>query len=151
MTTIEIDIDDYLTEADKQEIAREQFAAAFRSKFTTPNHVERLIGNAAYVAVWNELDEVGGEGLRAQVCAKIPEVIEGLSAYTLFARGDSILRSKDTPATVILDSIVNESATEDLIRKRVEEVIGDLGEYEIKALLKDHFAAILDGVFREES
>lgn len=123
MSTIEVNLDDYLTEDDKRRIAEEEFRAAIRRATATSNDVERFIGNIAWVAVWDEAEtaltktEKYGPDLKKALREKITEVVGKVSFSSLIWDADSILRRKKSIALEVIEEVVKGS------RGQIEQAI----------------------------
>lgn len=87
MTTININIDDYISEAERKEIARDCFRQICLDKFKDDH--ERIFSNAAHHIVMDEVSRAfDGKHVEHLKCKTI-EVINGLSAFTVFDKGSA--------------------------------------------------------------
>lgn len=142
MSVIEIDMDDYLSEDEKREIALDEFRRSLARTLATPNDVERFVGNVAYTVVWDEIDRQTTEDMRATIAKKVVDLIGGMSVYTVVDRGDSILRRKPTTAAKMIDESVNENA--EALRGRVRELIEQVSLSDVE----DQFHSVISDMFR---
>jgi len=138
---MEIDVRDYLDEEDMREIAREQFSRAVERQLSDGLEVERVISNIAYETVWRAVDDAVGEDAKALVAAKIPEVIDSLSCYSVFREADKLLREEKSVGQRILDEVVAENRP--AIEARVREVIDGIDANRLREDIRD---AIFDTV-----
>lgn len=80
-----IAFEDYISEDRKQEIAETAFREICEEKFRSD--AERIFSNAAYAAVWRVVDEVFDGKAAEAVAEKIPDVISGLTEFSVFRSG----------------------------------------------------------------
>ncbi|MFY2819694.1 hypothetical protein ACOTI2_08220 [Achromobacter xylosoxidans] len=137
MTDITINIDDYLSDEDKRQIARDEFRAACARR--SADDFERILSNAAYELVQKEVDAAFGGDMASVVRTKAIEVINKLSDFTVFRRPDvwdrepskgwtclqeTIEEAKPAMAERVL-AIIAEMDGDDL-RGRLDGLIGDV-------------------------
>lgn len=146
---ININIDDYISEEQKAEIAEEMFRSALAQKIRDSKDVDRILSNISYYAVFQEIDvavEGGGETLRDQIRDRAYEHLNKGGNYGIF-------RSKDhwsdaSAATKIVEGFVQEK--KDLIEERVHQAITQMPfdkiKDEIKYVLHDRINDILAGI-----
>jgi len=137
MTEITINIDEYLTDEDRRQIARDEFrdACARHSKAD----FERILSNAAYDLVRKEVDAVFSGEMVEVVRTKAIEVIGNLSSYTVFSppsawdraasKGwerlqEAVEASRPAIAERVLAIIADMDA--DTLRGRIDGMIGDV-------------------------
>jgi len=136
---ININIDDYITEEEKAEIARDVFKRKLLDK--SSDDWERIISNFAYNTVYQLVDaELDGK-MAEKIKEKTIKVINELTEYSVFRRND-YWNEIESPATKIMtEAILNNKA---LFAEKVEAVIGNFDEEEIKQQLIDHAGYILE-------
>lgn len=142
-------IDDYLSEERKAEIAEEMFRDAVRNKLREPGSLDRIMSNISYYAVFQEVDaavENGGETLRELIRERAFKVINKGSNYDVFR--SKTAWSDASTATTIVEELLQEKR--DLIRDRVEQVIRDMPfdrvKDEIRYVMRERIDNILAGV-----
>lgn len=145
-------IDDYLSEERKAEIAEEMFRDAVRNKLREPGSLDRIMSNISYYAVFQEVDaavENGGEALRELIRERAFKVINKGSNYDVFR--SKTAWSDASTATTIVEELLQEKR--DLIRDRVEQVIRDMPfdrvKDEIRYVMRERIDNILAGVEEE--
>lgn len=111
-----INIDDYLDEHDKKEIAKDLFREQL-NKESLGIH----ISNAAYYVAMEAVSELFEESLEEKLVSKLKEVIEDLSSYTVFNEGG--YGQPATKGQKILDKAVEDSAKE--IEDKVHEIMAE--------------------------
>lgn len=87
---VEIDLDEYLTQEDKREIAREEFRQMLHEKFTSEQQTERLLGNLSYHIIGKMVDEQINGDHKKVIFDKVTESIANREnwAYHIFRRKD---------------------------------------------------------------
>ena len=145
-------IDDYLSEEHKSEIAEEMFRDAVRNKLREPGSLDRIMPNISYYAVFQEVDaavEDGGETLRELIRERAFKVINKGSNYDVFRSRTAW--SDASTATKIVEELLQEKR--DLIRDRVTQVINDMPfdrvKDEIRYVVRERIDNILAGVEEE--
>lgn len=145
-------IDDYLSEERKAEIAEEMFRDAVRNKLREPGSLDRIMSNISYYAVFQEVDaavEDGDEALRELIRERAFKVINKGSNYDVFR--SKTAWSDASTATKIIEELLQEKR--DLIRDRVEQVIRDMPfdrvKDEIRYVMRERIDNILAGVEEE--
>ncbi len=133
------DLEDYLTEEMKIEIAKEAFRDQCLDKFREDS--ERIFSNVAYKAVWQIVDEVF-DGKAAQVVAeKIPKIIDELSEYSVF-RADSFGAGKSVGQKAIDVAVVaNQDAINSAVMKAAKSINRD---YILDAVLDADFKVSIE-------
>lgn len=149
---MEFDVNDYLDEDQKQEIAEQMFRDSLRGRLNNPQEIERILTNISYYAVFQEVDaaiEGGGETLRNRIRDRAYEHLNESGKYEIF-------RSKTTwqdasLATKIVEEFIQEK--KDLIEERVHQAITqmpfDKVKEEITYVLHDRIDNILAGIEEE--
>ncbi len=87
MSTFELNIDSYLTEEDKRQICRDQFAEVARMK--SQADFDRIITNSAYSIVSDEVDKLFDGKMQEFLVERVEKVVKELSAFTVFKKPDS--------------------------------------------------------------
>jgi len=141
----EIDFGAYLSEGERKEIVVDEFKIAVRRALATKNDVERFIGNVAYVAIGELVDELLETDARRVIAEKAATIIRDLTPYTVFQEGDRILRNKPSLAQQYLNDAVKDN--KDMIDKRVKRIINEVGREDVRWALK----AAIDEAFGKES
>lgn len=140
MATIEIDIDEYLSESDKKQIAIDTFASIIASKFKDEKEIERILYNSCYHEIDNAVDAVV-PNYKQMIVDKTVEIIEkGVPEYRVF-------RSKDhwnqaSLATQIVEDTVK--ANTDIIKSRVLEA---MKSKDFSKEILDEVAVVIDGMY----
>lgn len=153
MATVEIDIDSFLSDDDKREIAADEFRNAVRAQVASHARfdnkgrgVETFLGNIGYEAYWGMLDEiVDGEGETAReiIRANVLGHIRKRTTYGIFRDRDLMGRPDPSPATKIVNETV--AAKKHLIENRVEQLLSELPMDDIRGVVH----RIIDGVLRD--
>lgn len=148
MSTVEIEIDDYLTESDKRDIAHEAFRNAATKALETSNDVERFVGNAAAVIIWELSDRVFGGmsayDLRQSIEKKVIASLKEIKTSDVIYRPWGSFRTKPTIAAEIIDATV--AGNRGLIEDRVRTLLADTPRDEIISALHRQLDDVLNGV-----
>lgn len=130
--TFTFEINDYLTETDKYELARDAFKTLCINKFKTD--AERIFSNAAYTAVAEMVDQQMDGNLSEIIRDKAIGVINKLSSVSVFSPPNAWDR-ESSKGFDILQKHLDDSAP--LIKARVEAIIGNLESGYITDRLND--------------
>jgi hypothetical protein len=129
---MEIDIDKYLSEDEKREIAVAEWREACRSAVERQS-VDALISNLGYRVAHDLVAEALGATANEQIKDKALEVINGLTSYTVFHE-PSIYNLKASPAWETLQNAVRDNS--DLLSARIKHMIENMDEYHALEVLK---------------
>ena len=132
MTELTINIDDYLSDDDKRQIARDEFRAACARRSTAD--FERILNNAAYELVQKEVDAAFDGNMAEVVRTKAVDVINKLSDYTVFRRPDTWDREASKGWTYLQEAI---EAAKPVMAERVLSIIADLDGDDLRGRLDD--------------
>ncbi len=133
MSTLEINIDDYITEEEKKQIAKEAFKEACKLRFKDEDTVKRIIANSAYDIVYRMVDESFNIELEYFLQDRVIELVKNLNEYHLFKRPDAWSRESNS-AYQILERILLDN--KGLIESTVVEKLPEATMQAIKADLK---------------
>ena len=125
-----IKLEDYISEDERKEIAVNVFTESLRD--ISNAEIERIVSNNAYEIARDIVDKNFDKQFKKSVKDKVPEIIAGLSSYTVFSRGDSYgaFARKPTNAWVAVDKAVMEN--EEALKDRVREIISGLDEVDLR-------------------
>lgn len=125
------EIDDYLTDDEKRDIALRVFEDKLRQSFSAAE-AERVVTNMAYEIAKELVNQNISEEFKSAIEKKLPEIIDGLSGYTVFNRGDSYGAFKEEPtlAWKIVDDWVKSNNAR--IEDRVKEVIDGIDKITLR-------------------
>lgn len=132
MTDININIDDYISDQEKKDIALSAFRSACER--VSAKEFERILSNAGYHLVEKEVDAAFDGGMREEVKKKSIEVIKGLTAYSVF-RPKDVWHNEPSKAWNALESAIEDN--KDAIRDRVGELVQEIDAEDIRQLLED--------------
>lgn len=132
MSVFEVDINDYLSEDEKREIARDTFRKHCAAKFM--QDAERIFSNAAYTAVAEMVDQQMNGQLSEIIRDKAIGVINKLSSVSVFSPPNAWDREASKGFTILQKELGD---AEPLIKARVEAIIGNLDNAYITARLEE--------------
>lgn len=132
MTDININIDDYISDQEKKDIA----ISAFRSACdrVSAENFERIISNAGYHLVEKEVDAAFDGKMRQKVREKSIEVINGLTTYSVF-RPKDVWHNEQSKGWEALQSAIEDN--QEAIRERVGQLVQEIDAEDIRQLLED--------------
>ncbi|MCG2597359.1 hypothetical protein [Achromobacter insuavis] len=130
MSEITINIDDYLGEEEKRQIARDEFRAACARRSAAD--FERILSNAAYELVQKEVDAAFGGDMVEVVRTKAVEVINKLSDFTVFRRPDAFDREPSKGWTYLQEAI---EAAKPAMAERVLAIIAEMDGDDLRGRL----------------
>jgi hypothetical protein len=96
-------VEDYLSEDEMKEIAREAFTTHCAEAFRTDH--ERIFSNAAHKIVWEEVDKIVDGDLAALIAEKTKGAITKLDTYTVF-RQKGVYERQDSAGYLVLAASV---------------------------------------------
>ncbi|WP_419204358.1 hypothetical protein [Bordetella trematum] len=132
MSEITINIDDYLSDEEKRQIARDEFRAACDRRSATD--FERILSNAAYDLVRKEVDAAFDGDMVDTVRAQTVKVINGLSSHTVFSPPNAWDRSASKGYTYLQEAI---EAARPAIAERVLAIIDTMSAVDLRERIED--------------
>lgn len=149
-TTIEIDIDNFLSDEDKKEIAQDLFRDELRNGFlasqehrkNTENY-ERVIYNSVHYFLEEEMDKIFGTNHKEMLSEKLKKILNKNLEFVVF-KNTSPWSNKKSVAQEMLDNLVleNKSIAEAKVIEALENIKFDN--------LEDYFAEILKDAIIEK-
>lgn len=130
---IEININDYLDKEDVAEICRNEVKNGVRSMLAKENDLHRFLENSSYRFVWAAVEELCPDNMMDMITAKIPEIVNGLTAFSVFREKDT-WRCGSKGQELLEQAIVN---AEPQIKERVQQLIGQIDLYMIRDILTE--------------
>ena len=112
---VAIKVEDYLSEEEIKDIAKEQIACAIREKFKKESDIERIITNLSYEFLFNAVSESIGE--------------DSLVRYLIWRKKDA-WENEQSPAVDIMYQAIKDN--HELIENRVYELINNYNFNEAK-------------------
>jgi len=132
------EIEQYLSDEEKKDIALRVFEEKLRTSFNT-TEAERVVTNMAYKLAEKLVSDNIGEQFQEAIEDKLPEIINDLSSYTVFSRGDNYgaFRKEPTLAWKIVDDWVKKNNAQ--IEDRVKAIVDGID----KATLRDEISTAI--------
>ena len=138
MSEITVNIDEFLTDDDKREIAKSAFREAAERR--SNKDFERILSNAGYALVQQEVDAVFDGEMASVVRDKAIEVIRAMSSITVFKRPDAWDREA-SKGWMHLQSAMDEAKP--LIAERVNEIVRGMDITFLHDLIQDRIAVAI--------
>jgi len=133
---MEINVQDYLSEDEMKEIAKDVWADQCRYKLEKDK--ERIVSNEAYACVFKMVDEVFGENLNQILTEKIVEIIKDMSSFNVFRvknawdRDESVAQkvmcqvveeNKHILKETVVAQMMNAKIDDEMVAEAIREVI----------------------------
>jgi hypothetical protein len=133
---ISINIEDYLSQEEMQEIAKEEFTYAISEKFRSDSDIERIISNLAYNFLFKAVDAAIGTDSFELIKTNVIEVLKDDSniRYCLWRKKDA-WDNYESPAVTILNKAIEDNR--ELIENRVFEMVSNYDFKEAKDEIYD--------------
>lgn len=142
MSEITVNVDDYITEEEKRDIAKSAFHAVCVQK--AKDDFERILSNAGYDLVEREVNEAFDGNMRETVKKKAIEVINSLSHLSVF-RPKNAWDKEETKGWAYLQSALDENR--ELIHDKVVEIIQGISSESIREILEERLLdALVDRI-----
>lgn len=125
-----IQIQDYLTEEERKQIAVDAFRAECAKRSSTD--FERIITNSAYHVVWAQIDEFCDKSVVAKLKNKVRSIIEGLTEFHVFKKPDAWDRGSNKPYDILVQCVQENKA---LLNEKVETAMHQLPNKEMRPIL----------------
>lgn len=100
---MDINIDDYITEEEKRQIAIDTFTAQCRKH--TDEDFERIISNSAYAVVWKAVDECLDDKATEILREKVVGLIKDMTIFQVFSKPNAWDRVENQAYGVLMDSV----------------------------------------------
>lgn len=128
---VAIKIEDYLSEEEIKDIAKEQIACAIREKFKKESDIERIITNLSYEFLFKAVSESIGEDSFEKIKNTVVSLLEDDShiRYSIWRRKDA-WENEQSPAVDIMYQAIKDN--HELIENRVYEIISNYDFNEAK-------------------
>lgn len=128
---VAIKIEDYLSEEEIKDIAKEQIACAIREKFKKERDIERIITNLSYEFLFKAVSESIGEDSFEKIKNTVVSLLEDDShiRYSIWRRKDA-WENEQSPAVDIMYQAIKDN--HELIENRVYELISNYDFNEAK-------------------
>lgn len=135
MSTLEINVDDYLSEDEKTQITVNAFREACFKHFKDEDSVKRIISNSAYDIVYRMVDESFNIELEYFLQARVVELVKNLSEYNLFQKPNAWSRESNSAYQILERALID---NKELIESKVKEHLPEATMQAIKADLKEY-------------
>lgn len=146
MSTLEINIDNYITEEEKKQIAKETFQQACFMHFKDEDSVKRIISNSAYDIVYKMVDEHFNLDLELFFEDKIVEIINKMDWFHLFKKPDSWSCESNSAYQILEKTLLD---NKDIIERNVKKHLPEATMQAIKADLKEYIQGAVNRHYDE--
>lgn len=128
---VSIKIEDYLSQEEIKDIAKEQIACAIREKFKKESDIERIITNLSYEFLFKAVSESIGEDSLERIKNTVVSLLDDDShiSYLIWRRKDA-WEKEQSPAVDIMHQAIKDN--HELIEKQVYKLISNYDFNEAK-------------------
>ena len=144
---IEINVEEYLSPDDIKQCARLAIIDQVKSIYNRESDIQRLISNLSYQELFDQIEEVMGEGdIKPILVGKIREIIDSFSSYNVFREAD-VWGGKQSIGSRILHEEVE--ASRPRIRARIDQIIDEypFNELDRDAIGEEVYECIMGRLF----
>lgn len=135
---VEIDIEEILSPEEIKEIAKDVVSNQLNRLYSgAEENLQRLVVNLSYGFVFEMVNKEFDGNLENILKDKITEIINDLSAYSVFKKKDA-WEVKDSAARIILDEEFTKARP--LLQSRIEKIIN---EYEFDMLKEEEISDVV--------
>ena len=129
---MDIKIEDYLSADEIKEVCENALYQKIREDMRTLN-VNDILANISYAEVAAMVDAHIGENdyCKNEIARRVPEIINGLSAWTVFRKADAWERGNSVAYDILEEEC---RAARPLIKQRIEQIVK---EYDFPELQRD--------------
>lgn len=126
--------EDYLTEEDKKEIAKDVFRKEVQKEMRDNGSLSTFINNVGYKMIFNMVDDQMDIDSKQLVTDKVKELLsKDMTTFMVFKTSDNYGQRKSV-AQQILEDTVNEN--KNLIQQRVKDVLTNMEERKVFDLIE---------------
>lgn len=141
---MEINILDYLSQDEIKETCRSAVYDQAKSMLKTEKDLDRIMGNEAYYAVWKCVDDVFNVDFNHAIAMKIPDIIQGLTDFSVFRPKDSWNGRDESTGYKILSEVLKDNRQ--MIDDRVKDLIFQIDMDSIKDAFVDAFDMVIENL-----
>jgi hypothetical protein len=137
---MELKIEDYLSEEEIKEIAKEEVTRQVRQAIRKDD-LDRIISNSAYNFIWKAVDEQIDENLIDIIKEKTIKIINELSSYCIFRQRDA-WQNEDSKAYTYVQQAIEDN--KEVIFNRVKESMMNINTEVIMDRLNDLIYQVIE-------
>ncbi len=141
---IKINVDDYISEVEKEQLCKEAFKEACESKFTSDLEINRILGNLGYEVIFDLVDQMIGKDSKKLIAERVKDSLEEgkWSDFYLFRRADA-WEKRNSRAQDVMDEAVEQN--KELIHQRVKQCLEemDLDKQLTEDLINDSITRVI--------
>lgn len=144
---IEINVEDYLSPDDIRECAERAVIEQVKSIYNREADIQRLISNLSYQELFDQIEEVMGEGdIKPILVKKIIEVIKNFKSYEVFREADGWGGKQSIGSRILHEEV---EASRPRIRARIDKIIDEypFNELNHDAIGEEVYGCIMDRLF----
>lgn len=138
---MDINLQEYLSDAEMKVIVREAFEAKVKAELANEDSFKRILTNACYDMVWQKIDETSEVTIEEFLPAKVEEIISDLSEFNLFRKPDAWSRETNTGYQILEREMIK---NQDLIGKKVVECVNQAPKKWLRGISEQAFQNIVE-------
>lgn len=146
MTTVTINIDDYLSEDEKKQIVTDEYRNLVAKSFDSRSEIDRILGNASYHAVWKITDDCLDGDSKEAVRLKVLKVIDNLTEYSVFYDGGYVGKPNEAHKFLMRCVKENEPRIKAIIGDQVEKTAAKAAANDVRIAVAHAIMETIDGV-----
>lgn len=133
---VKIDIEDYLSESEMKDIAKEEFALFIRNNLRKESDFDRILTNLSYEYIFKAISEETGKDVLTYIKDKIETLLQDDShiSYLLWRKKDA-WENEESPAITIMNQAIKDN--HEFIENKVHKLIDNYNFDEIKDEIYD--------------
>lgn len=137
---MEINISDYLSQQQMEEIVSDEIRRIVRQKLSSDSEVQRIIGNAAYYKAYDILDNAMPEGWVETVSKKVEEVVNNAERYNIFRYHYSTEAPQSEASRIVEEAVRNN-------KDRIIDIVNNMVDEKIKADADTFVERLIDSFY----
>jgi hypothetical protein len=137
---MELRIEDYLSEEEIREIAKEEVIRQVREAIRKDD-LDRIISNSAYKFIWKAVDEQIDDDLIDIIKDKTIKIINELSNYCVFRQRDA-WQNEDSKAYTYMQQAIEDN--KEIIFNKVKEIMMDIDKEKIMSEAYDIIYQVIE-------
>lgn len=144
---IEINVEDYLSPEDIKQCARLAIIDQVKSIYNRESDIQRLISNLSYQELFDQIEEVMGEGdIKPILAEKIRGIIDNFSSFHVFREADGWGGKQSIGSRILNEEI---EASRPRIKARIDQIIDEypFNELDRDAIGEQVYDCIMDQLF----
>lgn len=144
-----IEIDDYISEEQKKQIAEKTFGAMCTAAFREQKQQERIFSNAAYAVVAEMIDKEMNGDLQTIIAKRVRKILNDNDSikHSIFRKKD-VWEKENSIAQDMLNKAIKEN--EKIIEEKVKESMGNIDQEYVLQVCNDMIGEVIERLVKGE-